>query len=704
MEADFSGYATKAGLKCSDGRTILPNAFQHQDTMTVPLVWQHGHNNPENVLGHAVLENREDGVYCYAYFNGSSKATHAKELVEHKDISMMSIWANDLIERGKRVMHGVIREVSLVLSGANPGALIDNITIRHGDMDDTMLDDEAIIYTGLEFEHSNLALTHADGANSGATIQDVYDSMSPEQQEVCHFLIGQALAGDDAEDAAGTEPDMAAHSATGDGATVQEIYDSLDENQQELLHYMIGEALEGSDTAQHDNVGGYSGDYNKKGDNEMKHNVFENNDAGGSQSVLSHDDMKGIIADATRSGSLKDAVDSYALSHGIDNISTLFPEVVATSQEPNFLARRIEWVSTLLGAVNKSPFSRIKTLNADITIDEARAKGYVKGAIKNEEFFGVTRRVTTPTTIYKKQKMDRDDIVDITDFDVVVWLKNEMRIMLDEELARAILLGDGRDPSSADKINEQNIRPIASEHELFVTTLTVNLKDTPATGVTNADELIDAILANRWQYKGTGTPTLFTSETIIASFLTAKDTLGRRIYASLAEVATVLRVAAIVPVEAMEVGSLGAYGNTTIIGIIVNPVDYTVGATAGGEVNMFDFFDIDYNQQKYLIETRCCGALTRLKSALVIKNAVTSTDTVVTTVNAPTFVKATGVVTIVASTGIIYINDEDGSTMATGAQTAISAYSTITVSAKAASGYLLPSDGASRTWTFTREA
>jgi len=719
MEADFSGYATKAGLKCTDGRTIMPDAFKHQDTMQVPLVWQHGHTDPENVLGHAILENREDGVYCYGFFNKSKKAEHARQSVEHKDVTMMSIWANDLIERSGRVLHGAIREVSLVLSGANPGAIIENITIRHSDMDDTVLDDEAIIYTGLSFEHSSESVSHAgtsdadtDGDNDTSasgdndndkTVQDIYDSMTPEQQQVCHYLIGEALAADDEEDA--TE-DSAAHSGlSSDGASIQDIYDSMDDDQQQVCHYLIGEALSGSDDVTHDNT-----NTDQEGSNEMgtsiKHNVFDETDKKEGAHVLSHDDMQGIIADASRNGSLKDAVESYALSHGIDNISTLFPEVVATSQDPQFLSRRVEWVATLLGAVNKSPFSRIKTLNADITIDEARAKGYVKGAMKKEEFFGVTRRVTTPTTIYKKQAMDRDDVVDITDFDVIVWLKNEMRLMLDEELARAILLGDGRDVADADKINEQNIRPIAGEHELFVTTVTVDLKDAASTTpyVTNADELIDAIIANRWQYKGTGTPTFFTSETIIASFLTAKDSLGRRIYNSLDEVATVLRVSAIVPVEAMEASNLGAYGYTNVIGILVNPVDYTVGATGGGAVNMFDFFDIDYNKQKYLIETRCCGALTRLKSAIVIKNAVAGTDTVIGAVTAPTFVKATGVVTIPTVTGVNFINDADGTTLTAGAQAAIPAYSTITISASAKSGYQLPSDGQSFTWTFEREA
>jgi hypothetical protein len=585
MEADFSGYATKAGLKCSDGRTIMPDAFKHQDTMTVPLVWQHGHSDPENVLGHALLENREDGVYCYGFFNESQKAVHTRGLITHKDITMLSIWANDLIERSGRVLHGAIREVSLVLSGANPGAVIENVTIRHSDMDDTVLDDEAIIFTGLSFEHTGVpvhedkkekVVTHAsadsggdgsgDGSSSDLTIQEVYDSMSPEQQDVLHYMIGEALAQ--------AQASSASHSNTNE--------DGSDDND------------DSTDT--------------KKG-NEMKHNVFEGSDTGSDDKtpVISHDDMKGIIASASRGGSLKDAIEEYALSHGITDIDELFPAESLTTNPPPFLTRRVEWVASLLGAVSKSPFSRIKTVNADLTMEEARAKGYVTGTMKAEEFFPVSKRVTTPTTIYKKQALDRDDVVDITDFDVVTWHKSEMRLMLDEELALSILLGDGRDISSPDKINEQNIRPIAKEGDVFATTITAPAGDPSA--------LVDSIIVNRKSYKGSGLPTMFTSETVISSFLLLKDTLGRRIYTTLDEVASELRVTEIVPVEAMD--------NYTVLAILVNPSDYVVGATAGGQVSMFDDFDIDYNKQKYLIETRCSGALTKMKSALIIVDSTT---------------------------------------------------------------------------------
>lgn len=685
MEADFSGYATKAGLKCSDGRTIMPDAFKQQDTAKVPLVWQHGHTDPENVLGHAILENRIDGVYCYGFFNDTPKAVHSRTLVEHKDITMMSIWANDLIERAGRVLHGAIREVSLVLSGANPGALIENVTIRHSDDDETTLDDEVIIYTGLSFEHS-VAMDHKKDDkpenDDDKTVKDVYDSMTKEQKDLLHAMVTDALE---------EEKDQEILHAAGDGGrTVQDVYDSMTDEQKEVLHFMIGEALQSS-TSTEAKQSNLEDDNDDKGKgNEMKHNVFEDDKKDDKGVVLSHDDMRGIIADATRTGSLRDAVEGYALAHGIENIEILFPDAVAFDKVPEFLQRRVEWVGSFLGAVRKSPFSRVKTLAADITLEEARAKGYVKGNLKKEEFFSVSRRVTTPTTIYKKQQLDRDDVVDITDFDVVVWLKGEMRLMLDEEIARAALMGDGRDISSDDKINEQNIRPIAKEHELFATTITVQLGDANS----SVQEIIDAIIANRRYYKGTGQPTFYTSETIISLFLLLRDSLGRRIYKSLEEVASELRVAAIVPVEAME-------DEEDLVGIIVNPTDYVMGATRGGEVTMFEDFDIDYNKQKYLIETRLSGSLTRLKSALVIRKvAAGDSGHVAVTPNDPTFDSATGIVTIVATTGVVYKNADTDATLQTGAQTAIDLGTTINIRAVAADGYFIPTT-ADAYWSFT---
>jgi hypothetical protein len=589
MEADFDGWATKAGLKCSDGRTIMPDAFKHQDTMKVPLVWQHGHSDPENVLGHAILENRDEGVYAYGFFNDSPKAVHTHGLIQHKDITMMSIWANDLIERSKKVLHGAIREVSLVLSGANPGALIENVTIRHSDDDMSVLEDEAIIYTGLSFEHANGGGTPppAPSGDTGKTVQDVYDSMNPEQQQVLHYMVGMAL-----EQGGG---DNVAQSAIPE--ELQEAYESLDEKQKKVLHHMIGEAL------QHD---GELPD-TEKGD-KMKHNIFEGDDKdkkGGE--TLSHEDMKGIVADATKCGSLKQATEAYALAHGINQIDTLFPEAQALTSAPEFYTRRTEWVNTVLGGARKSPFARVKTHFADLTYDDARAKGYITGDVKKEQFFSTSRRETMPQTIYKMQKLDRDDIIDITDFDVVAWMKSEMRLMLDEEIARAILIGDGRDVASSEKILEDRIRPIATDDPLF--TIEV-LADFAANGV---QDVVDAIVQYRALYRGTGTPAMYTSEQFIAQVMLLKDTLGRRIYTSLDQFASEIRVSSIIPVDVFDPGA------NPPLAVIVNMTDYVLGSDKGGEVNLFDDFDIDYNQYKYLIEGRCSGALVKMKSAMVVK-------------------------------------------------------------------------------------
>lgn len=681
MEADFSGYATKAGLKCTDGRTIMPDAFKHQDTLRVPLVWQHGHRDPENVLGHAILENRQDGVYAYGFFNDSAKAKHTHGLVEHGDITMMSIWANDLIERGGRVLHGAIREVSLVLSGANPGAVIENVTIRHSDGDEHTLDDEVIIYTGLQLEHSSSS--ESDGAD--ATVQDVYDSMNPAQKEVLHFMLGQAL-----ESANGGDVQHAAGDAMVEGETVQDVYDSMSEKQKQVLHYMLGQALAaaGDSNAQHDNLSDNSNSDETQEGSDMKHNVFEDRKTAAQRPTLTHADISGIVADATRRGSLKDAVADYALQHGINNIDVLFPEARSISDQPEFLKRRTEWVNNLLSACRKSPFSRIKTLSADLTVDEARAKGYIKGNLKKEEFFGVSKRVTTPSTVYKKQKLDRDDMLDITDFDVVAWLKGEMRIMLDEEIARAILIGDGRDVAHEDKINEGNIRPIAKDHELYTTTVNVNIDDANSSVV----EVIDAIIRNRKHYKGTGLPTMFTTESYIAEFLLLKDSLGRRIYKTLEELASELRVAGIVPVEVME-------EDPSVVAVLVNPIDYVIGADRGGDISMFDDFDIDYNAYKYLIETRISGALVRLKSAIVIKKVAAALVTV--TPVEPTF--SGTAVTIVNQTGVVYKNAATNAVMnAAGSPYAVADGDSIMVIASPAVGYYFPSSE-DDTWVYTNE-
>jgi IMP dehydrogenase/GMP reductase len=663
MKADFSGYATRAGIKCTDGRIIMQDAFKHQDQQRVPLVWQHGHKDPENVLGHAILENRPDGVYAYAFFNKTKKAVHAAELVEHKDINALSIWANQLIQRGEKVVHGAIREVSLVLAGANPGALIENVTIRHSDGDDELLDDEAIVYSGLEIEHDDMHDETETETNTET--ESTKTTEDKETKDIAHA--------DDDED----------------GESIQDVYDSMNDKQKDVLHYMIGQALESAaeddSKAEHDNLN------DKEGNTTMgtRSNVFEKTETSDNTHVLSHDDMKAIVSVANQRGSLKAAVTEYALEHGINDIDQLFPDAKAISDVPEWIKRRTEWVSDLLGAVRKSPFSRIKTLNADITMDQARAKGYIKGTLKKEEFFTVAKRVTTPTTIYKKQALDRDDMIDITDFDVVAWLKAEMRLMLDEELARAILIGDGRDISDEDKINEQNIRPIASDHELYTTVVNVNVGDANSSML----EVSDAILLNRAKLKGTGLPTFFTTEYWIARFLMVRDGDNRRMWRNLDELATELRVSSIVAVEVM-------LESPDIIGIMVNPVDYVLGADKGGQVSMFDDFDIDYNKQKYLIETRCSGALTKIKSAMVIKS-MTGTDTLAVPA-VPTFDPETGALTITNTTGVVY---KHGVTVvnAAGSPYTVDPGDTWVIDATPATGYYFATSDDDQ-WSFTADA
>jgi hypothetical protein len=570
VKPDFSGWATKANLKCSDGRTILPGAFSHQDKAQVPLVWQHGHSGPENVLGHALLENRDEGVYAYGYFNETDPAQNAKTLVQHKDISALSIFANQLVEKAKQVSHGVIRELSLVLAGANPGALIDNIELQHSDGATMTLADEAIIYTGENLRHAE----------------------EPEEEEE-----------EEVED---------------DGQTMQHVYDGMTDEQKEVVHYMVGSAIE---SPKEDSPKDETVTHSESPEEEpktMKRNVFEQN---GSTEVVKHkltrDDQKEIFADAMRVGSLKEAVESYALKHGITDIDVLFPEVRPVDATPQFDTRRIEWVRGVLSSCNKTPFTRIKSLFADITVEEARAKGYIKGNLKKEEFFGVAKRITTPSTVYKKQKLDRDDILDINDFDVVAWLKAEMRVMLDEELARAILIGDGRDVDDEDKIKDPaaasegaGIRSVLHDHSLYVHQSSINLEDAGS----NPSELVDAVVSNMQYYKGTGQPDLYTTLPTLTRLLLAKDTLGRRLYPTLAELTSALGVGTINTVQVMET-------IPDLLGIIVNLTDYTIGTDRGGDVTMFDFFDIDYNQYKYMIETRVSGALTKIRSAIVLKDS-----------------------------------------------------------------------------------
>ena len=589
---DFHGWATRNDLRCSDGRIIRRDAFKHCDGKIVPLVWNHRHDDPTNVLGHALLENREDGVYAYCAFNDSEAGKAARLLVEHGDISALSIFANGLKQDGSNVLHGDIKEVSLVLAGANPGASIANV-IRHGET----VEDEADIYTGEDFivgmeedkkniEHSDSDMKEKKEVDSDdKTVADVLKTFTPDQQKVLYQLVTDALAAkDEAQDEAQDETN-----------------EKKDEN-------------------------------NKNGgNNTMKHNVFDNSEQ--NENVLQHDDFQAIISDAKRYGSMREAFENYAKDHdvdinelthsadyGIENIGYLFSDDKAVTREPIMVSRNMDWVAKFTNSVRHTPFSRIKSLFANITEDDARAKGYIKGNVKKEEVFTLLKRSTTPTTVYKKQKIDRDDVIDIVDFDVVAWLKREMRVMLDEEIARAALVGDGRVSSSDDKIDPIHIRPIWTDDDFYTIKQTVSVASSDNES-TIAKNFIKQCIKARKNYKGSGNPTLYTTEDMLTDMLLLEDTTGRVIYESTAKLATTLRVKEIVTVPVMENLTRTDENSKvhTLLGIIVNPYDYTIGADKGGAVNMFDDFDIDYNQQKYLIETRCSGALTLPYSAIAVE-------------------------------------------------------------------------------------
>lgn len=575
MKYDFSGWATKNNIKCSDGRTILRDAFKHNDGQTVPLVWNHQHNESANVLGHAVLENREEGVYAYCTFNDTEAGKNAKLLVEHGDVTALSIYANQLKQNGSNVMHGTIREVSLVLAGANPGAFIDSI-IRHGEF----CEDEAVIYTG-----ENLSLEHADQKPS------------------------------DKEDKAG-EDDKGDGKVEGNKQkTIKDVVDSMSEEQKNVLYALVGQALEGKEMAQ--SAIEENNNIEDGGEQEMKHNVFEGRETD-KKDVLSHDAMETIFKDAKRYGSLKESFLAHADQYGIKDIEWLFPDAKNVNMPPDFIKRDDSYVQKVMRGVHHVPFSRIKSMHADITADQARAKGYIKGKLKKEEVFTLLKRTTTPTTIYKKQKLDRDDVVDITDFDVVAWLKMEMRMMLDEEIARAILVGDGRLSSDDDKINEMCIRPIATDADLYCVKAKVSV-GSAATEDEIAKAFIRTVIKSRKEYKGSGSPTLFTTEDVLTNCLLLEDKNGRIIYDTVEKLATALRVKEIVTVEVMEGAKTKVEEQEKpLMALMVNLVDYYVGADKGGAVNMFDDFDIDYNQQKYLMETRCSGALVKPYSAIAV--------------------------------------------------------------------------------------
>ena len=574
---DFSGWATRNDIQCSDGRIIRRDAFKHCDGMTVPLVWNHDHTDPYRVLGHALLENREDGVYAYGSFNDTELAQTAKLYIQHGDIKHLSIYANKLKQQGPNVMHGDIREVSLVLAGANPGAYIENI-MKHGEESD----EEAVIFT-----EESISLAHADKAEETKVEKEdkpmAEENKKPESEK-----------------------------------TVKDVFDTLNEEQKTVVYALIGQALEDKE--------------NESEEEDMKHNVFDNYEEQ-QGAVLTHADQMTIISDAKRYGSMKESFLAHAgeessveyapktQTYGINGADDfLFPDARLMNTPPEFIKRDTGWVAKVMNGTHHTPFSRIKSMFADITEEDARAKGYIKGKLKKEEVFSLLKRTTTPTTIYKKQKMDRDDVIDITDFDVIAWLKSEMRMMLDEEIARAILVGDGRLNSSDDKINEQHIRPVWKDEDLFTIKATVEVAAN-ATADDKARAFIRAIIKARKNYKGSGEPSLFTTEDMLTDCLLLEDKNGRVIYDSVAKLASVLRVKEIVTVPVMEgLNRTDSEGNTLeLMGLVVNLKDYNVGADKGGAVNMFDDFDIDYNQQKYLIETRCSGALIKPFSAMAIE-------------------------------------------------------------------------------------
>ena len=577
---DFSGYATKVGIKCSDGRTILQDAFANCDGKKVPLVYQHLHNDPKNVLGHALLENRPDGVYAYCLLNDTESGKTAKSLVQHGDISALSIYANSLVQKSQNVVHGVIREVSLVLSGANPEAYIDNLAFEHSDGSITTDESEAFICAG--------AVVH-----DAIEIPEISENSDSSEESITHA--------DDKK-----EPE--------DKKTVGDIFETLNEEQKTVVYAMIAHALDTTDEEEEEELK----QSNIKGDETMKKNIFDKESAA-SEGRLTRDDLRGIFNDARQSQStlknaflahgyesISDALADYehqeevlahAATYGIDNIGYLFPDARTTTNTPQFIKRDTEWVAKVFGGAKHVPFSRIKTVLADITAEEARARGYIKGNEKADEVITLLKRTTDPQTVYKKQKLDRDDIIDITDFDVVVWLRMEMRMMLEEEIARAQLVGDGRVSSSDDKIKEDKIRPIATDSDIY--TLEVQI---PAAATTA--QMIDKIILGRKKYKGTGTPTFFTTPDINGDMLLLKDTTGRRLYNTEADLAAGIRAKEIVEVPVMENKVVVLTEATEakdglqkrLIGISVNMNDYSLGADKGGSIAMFDDFDIDFNQ------------------------------------------------------------------------------------------------------------
>ena len=674
MDYDFCGYATKNDLRCADGRVIRHDAFKENDGQVVPLVWQHVHSDPTNVLGHALLENRDDGVYAYATFNNTPSGQHAKEMVKHGDISAMSIYANRLKQYGSDVVHGVIREVSLVLAGANPGAYIENISFAHADGTYTDVDDEAVIYSGPDtIEY----ISHADEDEEDEVGDDVLDQLTDEQIDAVNDIINAAIdgalddvddndvlddlsdeqleaIGDIIEDAVNDalehaddddydeddydeddydednydeddEDDNVQHSYyddyddyydiqhADDDATIEDVWNTLNEDQKNMVYFLIGQTAEDNDV-EHSAL--YDGGF------DMKHNVFD--DAYyDDEDILTHDEFDAIMEDAYNANSLRDVF----LAHGITNLDVLFPEAKLVTPTPEMISRDMGWVDQLWNGIKRTPFARIKSTAANITGAEARARGYVKGNLKAEEVIVLLSRETSPQTIYKKQKLDRDDVIDITDIDVIAWMKQEMRVMLNEEICRAILVSDGRGSTHPDKIKEDKIRPIYQDTDVYTIhyEITYGANDTEDQ---KASKIADAAVRARKDYKGSGTPWLFASNEVISDMMLAKDTIGRRLYKDEDELKAALRVSKIVECPILENVTRTRAADPTagitaatmdLKALIFNPIDYTVGADKGGAVSLFDDFDIDYNQMKYLIETRISGALTKPYSAIALE-------------------------------------------------------------------------------------
>ena len=694
QDPDFSGWATKNDIKCSDGVTIRGGAFKHMDKVKVPLVWMHQHKDPEMVLGHVILEHRDQGTYAEAFFNDTPKALAAKAQVAHGDITKMSIWANNLAQRGGDVLHGDIKEVSLVLAGANEGAEIEHIFIRHGaaDLEET---GEAIITTGLIFDF----IAHADGdvdaepapadkAADAETVKDTYDTLNPIQKVMVSTMVSQAIEAGRAL-ATGSTADVVAHSdveeenKTNSDAEIsaseeEETKDAEDKSEDEESKDESEETNDAAENIQHSNL---------KGAEVTNHNVFEQNNkstSGPEKQVLAHDAMKTIWTDAiNKKQTLEEAILSLAGDYGINDIELLFAEARNLDAQPQLLARQAEWVPKVLDAVKKQPWAKVKSIVADLTADEARAKGYIKGTEKQDEVIALLRRTTSPTTIYKKQRLDRDDILDITDFDVVVWIKWEMRFMLNEELARAILIGDGRTALHPDKIKDPagqidgiGIRSILNDSNLYVykKDLTANI---------GTEAIVEEFIRSRSEYRGSGSPTLYTTDKILSDILLLKDKMGRFLYDTEAALAAKLRVKEIVAVEVME-------QVPTVLGIVVNLVDYSLGTNKGGELTFFEDFNLDFNQEIKLLETRLSGGLTRPKSAVVL----TRSQGTAATPMAPSFNGETNTITVPTTPGIDYTIDGDpvtGSVVITEDTELV---------AKPKPGYFIPA-GTTSYWAFT---